>query len=102
MSVLFNNRDHRKMMIIDGNVGFIGGMDLADEYINRVERYGYWKDTVVRLKGEAVWSLTLMFLTMWEYVGGEKEDIIQEGMIGLFKAIQNYDLTQETSFFIPI
>jgi len=74
MSVLFNNRDHRKMMIIDGKVGFIGGMNLADEYINQVERYGYWKDTVVRLKGEAVRSLTIMFLTMWEYVGGEKED----------------------------
>ena len=75
MSVLFNNRDHRKMMVIDGKVGFIGGMNLADEYINQVERYGYWKDTVVRLKGEAVWSLTLMFLTMWEYVGGQKSDI---------------------------
>ena len=75
MSVLFNNRDHRKMMVIDGKVGFIGGMNLADEYINHVERYGYWKDTVVRLKGEAVRSLTLMFLTMWEYVGGQKSDI---------------------------
>lgn len=75
MSVLMNNRDHRKMMIIDGKVGFTGGMNLADEYINHVERYGYWKDTAVRLKGEAVRSLTLMFLMMWEYVGGEKEDI---------------------------
>lgn len=75
MSVLMNNRDHRKMMIIDGKVGFTGGMNLADEYINHVERYGYWKDTAVCLKGEAVRSLTLMFLTMWEYVGGEKTNI---------------------------
>ena len=75
MSVLFNNRDHRKMMIIDGKVGFTGGMNLADEYINHVERYGYWKDTAVCLKGEAVRSLTVMFLTMWEYVGGEKEEV---------------------------
>lgn len=74
MSILFNNRDHRKMMIIDGRVGFIGGMNLADEYINHVERYGYWKDTVVRLEGEAVRSLTLIFLAMWEYVGGEKDE----------------------------
>ena len=70
MSVLINNRDHRKMMIIDGKVGFVGGMNLADEYINHVERYGYWKDTAVRLNGEAVRSLTLMFLSMWVYVGG--------------------------------
>ena len=75
MSVLFNNRDHRKMMIIDGQVGFIGGMNLADEYINHVERYGYWKDTAVRLKGEAVRSLTLMFFSMWEYVGGKKDEV---------------------------
>ena len=70
MSVLMNNRDHRKMMIIDGKVGFVGGINLADEYINHVERYGYWKDTAVRLEGEAVRSLTLMFLGMWKYVGG--------------------------------
>jgi len=75
MSVLFNNRDHRKMMVIDGEVGFIGGMNLADEYINQVERYGYWKDTAVRLNGEAVRSMTLMFLTMWEYVGGGMSDV---------------------------
>lgn len=75
MSVLFNNRDHRKMMIIDNKIGFIGGMNLADEYINQVERYGYWKDTVVCLAGEAVQSMTVMFLTMWEYVGGEKENV---------------------------
>ena len=70
MSVLFNNRDHRKMMIIDGKIGFVGGINLADEYINHVERYGYWKDTVVCLRGEAVQSMTVMFLSMWEYVGG--------------------------------
>ena len=75
MSVLFNNRDHRKMMIVDGKIGFIGGMNLADEYINHVERYGYWKDTVVRLDGEAVRSLVVMFLAMWQYVGGVKEDV---------------------------
>ena len=75
MSVLFNNRDHRKMMIIDGKVGFIGGMNLADEYMNHVERYGYWKDTVVRLRGLAVQSMTVMFLVMWKYVGGSVEDV---------------------------
>ncbi len=77
LTVLVNNRDHRKMMVIDGKVGFVGGINLADEYINRIERYGYWKDTAVCLKGEAVQSLTLMFLTMWEYVGGKKEEILK-------------------------
>lgn len=77
LNVLVNNRDHRKMMVIDGKIGFIGGINLADEYINRIERYGYWKDTAVCLKGEAVRSLTLMFLTMWEYVGGEKENVLK-------------------------
>lgn len=75
MSVLMNNRDHRKMMIIDGKIGFVGGTNLADEYINYVERYGYWKDTAVRLTGEAVRSLVVMFLNMWEYVGGEIADV---------------------------
>lgn len=91
MSVLVNNRDHRKIMIIDGKVGFIGGTNLADEYINHVERYGYWKDTAVRLKGEAVRSLTIMFLTMWEYVGGEKADVekILDSQAGVEKLRQN-------------
>lgn len=75
LSVLMNNRDHRKIMVIDGKVGFIGGINLADEYINQVERYGYWKDTTVCLSGEAVRSLTVMFLTMWDYVGSKREDV---------------------------
>ncbi|MFI3307087.1 MAG: cardiolipin synthase [Mycoplasmatota bacterium] len=61
----FNNRDHRKICVIDGNVGFTGGINLADEYINEKVKHGHWKDTGVMLKGEAVYSLTLMFLSMW-------------------------------------
>ena len=60
-----NNRDHRKILVIDGNVGFTGGINLADEYINRKVRYGHWKDNGVLLKGEAVWNLTMLFLSMW-------------------------------------
>ena len=74
LSVLMNNRDHRKIMVADGTVGFTGGINLADEYINQVERYGYWKDTGVRLNGEGVWSLTLMFLSMWDCINEEEED----------------------------
>lgn len=58
----FNNRSHRKITVIDGKVGYTGGINLADEYINKVEKYGHWKDTAVRLEGEAVWELTKLFL----------------------------------------
>lgn len=58
----FNNRSHRKIMVIDGKVGYTGGVNLADEYINEVELFGHWKDTAIRLEGEAVWELTRLFL----------------------------------------
>ena len=65
VSTHYNNRDHRKILIIDGHTAFTGGINLEDCYINREERYGHWKDTAVMLKGEAVRSFTLMFLQMW-------------------------------------
>ena len=64
-SVAMNNRDHRKITVIDGHTGFTGGINLADEYINRKVRFGHWKDTGIMLKGDGVWNLTLMFLQMW-------------------------------------
>ena len=69
-----NNRDHRKITVIDGYVGFTGGINLADEYINKKSRFGHWKDTGIMLKGEAVWNLTLMFLQTWLMLTGEKDD----------------------------
>lgn len=77
LAILMNNRDHRKICVIDGKVGFVGGINLADEYINVVERFGHWKDTAVMIKGEAVWSLTVMFLTFYNYLSKENEDILQ-------------------------
>ena len=74
MSLRLNNRDHRKMMIIDGKVGFTGGINLADEYINQLERFGHWKDSAILLDGDAVWSMTVMFLAMWDNVCGLDED----------------------------
>ncbi len=67
----YNYRDHRKILVIDGRVAFNGGVNLADEYINRIERFGHWKDTALMLEGPAVRSFTLMFLQMWNT--GEKE-----------------------------
>ena len=69
----YNYRDHRKILVIDGKVAFNGGVNLADEYINRKERFGHWKDTAVMLKGPAVRSFTQMFLQMW-YVGEKEPD----------------------------
>jgi cardiolipin synthase len=65
LSSLQNNRDHRKLICIDGKTAFTGGINLADEYINVVERFGHWKDAAIMLRGEAAWSLTLIFLQMW-------------------------------------
>ncbi len=65
LSIIMNNRDHRKIAVIDGKVGFTGGANLADEYINVTHPHGYWKDAAVRLEGNAVMSLTSLFLEMW-------------------------------------
>lgn len=65
MSTHYNYRDHRKILVIDGQTAFNGGVNLADEYINHIHIFGHWKDTAVMIKGEAVKSFTLMFLQMW-------------------------------------
>ncbi|MCM1328446.1 MAG: cardiolipin synthase [Ruminococcus sp.] len=65
LSTHYNYRDHRKILVIDGKVGFNGGVNLADEYINHTSPYGHWKDTAVKIEGKAVDNLTLMFLNMW-------------------------------------
>lgn len=72
----FNNRSHRKIMIIDGKIGFTGGMNLADEYINVISKYGYWKDCGILLKGQAVNEMTKLFLT--DYYLNSKSDISKE------------------------
>ena len=74
LSSRLNNRDHRKICVIDGHTGFTGGINLADEYINAYPKHGHWKDTAVLLRGDAVWSLTLMFLSLWDYVRGTRDD----------------------------
>ncbi len=63
--VFMNNRDHRKMTIIDGKVAFSGGVNLSDEYININSKLGVWKDNGIKIVGEGIWNLTVMFLTMW-------------------------------------
>ncbi|MBQ0058525.1 MAG: cardiolipin synthase [Lachnospiraceae bacterium] len=76
VSTHYNYRDHRKILVIDGKVGFNGGVNLGDEYINAIDRFGHWKDTAIRIKGEAVKNLTLMFLCMWAF--GEENPEFQK------------------------
>ena len=66
LSIHQNNRDHRKLCVIDGVTGFVSGLNIADEYIDRLERFGYWKDNALLLRGQGVWSLSVFFLTMWD------------------------------------
>ena len=73
LNLFMNHRDHRKITVIDGKVGFTGGFNLADEYFDRIRPYGKWKDTGLRLEGEAVRSLTSIFLELWYLQTGEKE-----------------------------
>lgn len=72
----FNNRSHRKITVIDGITGYTGGVNIADEYINEVEKFGHWKDTGIRLEGEAVWELTKLFLV--DFGINEKEVLIAQ------------------------
>ena len=74
VNLFMNHRDHRKITVIDGKVGYTGGYNLADEYFDRIRPYGKWKDTGIRLEGEAVRSLTATFLELWHVTTRERED----------------------------
>lgn len=77
LSTHYNNRDHRKILVIDGKVGFTGGVNIGDEYINRRAPFGHWKDTALMLKGDAVEGLTQMFLQMWNVTEKKEEMYLQ-------------------------
>ena len=74
-SLRMNNRDHRKLLIIDGKTAFTGGVNLADEYIAQKRRFGYWKDSVIRLDGASVHACTAMFVYLWNAFRKEKIDL---------------------------
>ena len=69
-----NNRDHRNICCIDGVTAFTGGVNLADEYINKRERFGHWLDCGIKVRGRAAYSFTQMFLSMWDYIRHEEDD----------------------------
>lgn len=75
MALILNNRDHRKIVVIDGRVGYTGGINMSDEYINYTHPHGdKWKDAGIRIEGEAVWNFTVMFLQMWNMSRYSEED----------------------------
>lgn len=74
LSTAQNNRDHRKILVIDGKVAYNGGINLADEYMNEKVRFGHWKDTAIKLEGDAVKSFTIMFLQMWNLAEKTEEE----------------------------
>lgn len=75
LSAAMNNRDHRKILVIDSEVAFTGGINIADEYINKKKRFGYWKDNAVMLKGEGAKAYTAMFLNMWMTFRDKRENV---------------------------
>lgn len=78
LSSIQNNRDHRKIVVIDGHTAYTGGVNLADEYINEIRRFGHWKDTAIKLHGEGVVNFTMMFFNMWNYTNKSDENNYQE------------------------
>ena len=80
LNTYMNHRNHRKICVVDGNIGFMGGINLADEYINHKVRFGHWKDTGVRLHGPGVSGMTMMFLQMWEYANRKPEPDVDRYM----------------------
>ncbi|TLG79631.1 cardiolipin synthase [Vagococcus zengguangii] len=95
LSSIFNNRDHRKIMVIDGKTAFTGGINLADEYINEVERFGHWKDTGIVMKGDIAWGFTIMFLSMWDFLHEEENDYT------FYYPGKNRDYDNQTGFYQP-
>jgi len=95
--VIMNNRDHRKITVIDGKVGYTGGYNIADLYTHVVEPHGFWKDTGVKLKGDAVFTLTALFLEMWNSINPDEIDC----NVDRFLIKQYYKAKEQDSFVLP-
>ena len=91
IGAITNHRDHRKILVIDGKTAFSGGVNLADEYINHIEKHGHWKDNIIKVTGEAVWSYTVMFLTHWNALCPTDES---------FETFQRHSKTDHTDGYI--
>ncbi len=98
-SAVFNNRDHRKILVIDGKTAFTGGINFADEYINEKQRFGYWKDNCLKIEGDAVRNMTLMFLSMWNAFA--KETLPYEKYVRRLEDIQETKSKPEEGIVLP-
>ena len=102
VSLVMNHRDHRKIVVIDGNVAYTGGVNLADEYINVRQRFGHWKDAAIRLEGAAVWNFTVIFLNCWNAFRPQETDYapyaptrLPEGSDGVVQPYTDSPLDEE-------
>ena len=102
ISLVMNHRDHRKIVVIDGMVAYTGGVNLADEYINAEQRFGYWKDAAIRLEGAAVWNFTVIFLNCWNAFRPQETDYapyaptrLPEGSDGVVQPYTDSPLDEE-------
>lgn len=93
-----NNRDHRKVLSIDGKVAFTGGVNIADEYINEIERFGHWKDTGIKMSGPGAWGQTLIFLQLWQTMDNE---LTEESVSELVPVFSEENLDQFKGFVQP-
>lgn len=92
INIFMNNRNHRKIIVIDGKVAMTGGMNIGDEYINKIEKHGYWMDSAVIIKGNAVDSFLNMFCTMWKFITSKTID---------FEAHRGHFTAPGNGFYIP-
>ncbi|MFC3928062.1 cardiolipin synthase [Streptococcus caprae] len=93
VSTYYNYRDHRKILVIDGKVAFTGGVNLADEYINHVERFGHWKDTAIMVEGPAVDTFTVLFMQMWFH---NEANPVLEGYLP-----ETHEQFESTGYLVP-
>lgn len=101
LTVLQNNRDHRKICVIDGKVAFTGGINLADEYINARQRFGHWKDSGIVLEGDAAWSFTVMFLQMWKLASSGKKTETEDDWHDYLPARDPFAAVQRNGYVQP-
>lgn len=96
LAIIMNHRDHRKILVVDGKVAYTGGINIADEYINKINRFGYWKDTGIRIEGAAVRNFIAMFLEMWDYIVGGMSDYEK-----LLQPVAENDLPESSGYVQP-
>ena len=95
VSAMHHNRDHRKICIIDGKVGYTGGVNIADEYVNAITRFGHWKDGGIRIQGLAVIGLLRLFISSWDFTSGSVSDYE-----GLFNSTRPSPIA-DNGYYIP-